>query len=215
MRVLVKHFRRRVYAPDSSVLDEQRHFVARCLLVDQTRLHTAKNNSKRSVVVPCLWTCYNCASWTTAINRFLFPERMCVFFSCSASYGHTPQRPHVVKVRGVFANDSNSPLRTKWVFPRSAVSDSTDIRRISSGGSYAEEEGRDGVLERNRECATSPFNYLTHKTIIYLNHVKFQSFISDVCGSVYRRRLFLTPLVFRASFTSLKACGVNNSEQET
>lgn len=118
---------------------------------------------------------------------------MCVFFSCSASYGHTPQRPHVVKVRGVFANDSNSPLRTKWVFPRSAVSDSTDIRRISSGGSYAEEEGRDGVLERNRECATSPFNYLTHKTIIDLNQVKFQSFISDVCSSVYRRRLVFDP----------------------
>lgn len=74
MRILVKQFRRRVYTPDSIILDEQRHVVvvARCLIFAQSRLHPA-HDSKRdyAVVFLCLYIGYILAA---AINRFLFPE---------------------------------------------------------------------------------------------------------------------------------------------
>lgn len=147
---------------------------------------------------------------------------MCVFFSCSTSNGLTPQRPHLVlKKKEGGGGTSSWTIRIHHYalreYFRAALVLNQQTYVELAGESYAVEEGRDWALERNRGGATSPFNYLTHKTIIYRKHGTFQSSIYDLCSSVYRSRVFLIPPLvcfFRASFKSLKACGVNNSEQE-
>lgn len=85
------------------------------------------------------------------MNRFLFPERVCVFFACSASNALAQQRPHLVGGRNrgrSETNDLNSPLHATRICLRSVGSDSKCIRRISRR-SYAVKEGRDGAPERN------------------------------------------------------------------